>query len=904
MNKKFLSAILFGALMVTSTGTFVSCKDYDDDIDRLQEQIDANKAGITELKTLIENGDYVTDVTKEGDNIKVTFKKAGSKTLELNSQKGSTVTVEDGILYIDGKAQTLKVAQSENLPSIKIDENGEWAALQEDGTYKSTGIPASGVTVSGSQGEGFTLTVYDKDGKPTEVKLPTAASAMTDLIVLTETHATPVEFEIAEYNFVYTGTGKPDRAKWAGPVALPADGYIMAGTSAIPVQINPTSIDGADIAFKLVDSKNNYPKDLTLVAKANTALITAKSANANGLYDLEMQDVYFKGDDTGKTAFMNQFQTSTSKDIYYAVTAGGSVRSKYEVTIATGTAVTLTKLAIVDGNDEAVEINSADDFAVNKASTGNASTPDGKINANEWYSVTASADAALYDMHLSWDKNAETLFGLELKEEAGSYQFRATKTPDNITKAGFELSIETVDKTGVYKKATVWLGETSVITNEVVYDAIPYQLKDETTDKNYFSINLDKMRTALGTTGEALWNTKADFTKSTVTYLDENGDAFASADGIDPAYVSKVEDGASKNVVTDATKAKFMKFLITNADAGAVFEVNKQYTAVITFKDASEEVLNVVKVPFTFTLPAITTLFQIDPGFIKNGVANCYMYADDAKAAKLTTTGADVILPTFKLSRIFKKYAKTGFTIALDAKTKVGETNKTSAELAYLGTGGLVNVAVANDTLVHITLGTEAQTNDIDKISAGYGQALNLTIAGKFADAWTYPEDEVFTFKASILSPIKEGKIVPKAGTTVTIPASALNNYKFGNDVITGYTYNSEVSYKVLPDKDSSAKEDNTTLEWTRNDIAGVVATSGNPLYFTVASDGKPTAATTTKVDGKDVVTDGAFVLTGYNVDHTVDTDIQIVVTDIWGYTTTDADGNGISVPVKITVGN
>ena len=39
MNKKFLSAILFGALMVTSTGTFVSCKDYDDDIENLQGQI-------------------------------------------------------------------------------------------------------------------------------------------------------------------------------------------------------------------------------------------------------------------------------------------------------------------------------------------------------------------------------------------------------------------------------------------------------------------------------------------------------------------------------------------------------------------------------------------------------------------------------------------------------------------------------------------------------------------------------------------------------------------------------------------------------------------------------------------------------------------------------------------------
>ena len=39
MNKKFLSAILFGALMVSSTGTFVSCKDYDDDIDAINKEL-------------------------------------------------------------------------------------------------------------------------------------------------------------------------------------------------------------------------------------------------------------------------------------------------------------------------------------------------------------------------------------------------------------------------------------------------------------------------------------------------------------------------------------------------------------------------------------------------------------------------------------------------------------------------------------------------------------------------------------------------------------------------------------------------------------------------------------------------------------------------------------------------
>ena len=43
MNKKFLSAILFGALMVSSTGTFVSCKDYDDGIDQINQKLDGVK---------------------------------------------------------------------------------------------------------------------------------------------------------------------------------------------------------------------------------------------------------------------------------------------------------------------------------------------------------------------------------------------------------------------------------------------------------------------------------------------------------------------------------------------------------------------------------------------------------------------------------------------------------------------------------------------------------------------------------------------------------------------------------------------------------------------------------------------------------------------------------------------
>ena len=46
MRKKYLSALLFGALLFASTGTFTSCKDYDDDISNLQTQITANADAI------------------------------------------------------------------------------------------------------------------------------------------------------------------------------------------------------------------------------------------------------------------------------------------------------------------------------------------------------------------------------------------------------------------------------------------------------------------------------------------------------------------------------------------------------------------------------------------------------------------------------------------------------------------------------------------------------------------------------------------------------------------------------------------------------------------------------------------------------------------------------------------
>ena len=51
MKRMFFSKLLMGALLVAAIGTVVSCKDYDDDINNLQAQID-RRATIAQLETV------------------------------------------------------------------------------------------------------------------------------------------------------------------------------------------------------------------------------------------------------------------------------------------------------------------------------------------------------------------------------------------------------------------------------------------------------------------------------------------------------------------------------------------------------------------------------------------------------------------------------------------------------------------------------------------------------------------------------------------------------------------------------------------------------------------------------------------------------------------------------------
>ncbi|MBD8041299.1 hypothetical protein H9625_12800, partial [Phocaeicola sp. Sa1CVN1] len=863
MRKKYLSALLFGALLFASAGTFTSCKDYDDDISNLQGQINDVNTAITELQSAVEGGKYVTAVSNTGNTITFTFSDGTTTQVALEDQVGSVVTVQDGVLYIDGEATDIKVAEPAPTPEPGeehkdqiIIENNMWSVLQEDGTYKTTNIPVSGVSVSGSEAEGYTFRVYASDGTYKDVKLQSATSSLTDLTL--QDHSPALKYYV--YTFKYDGTGRPDRDKWAGPRALPAkDGSLVAAMSTIGIQLNPTDVDGTVIDFSLIDSKNNIPSSIALSASADTELKT-RAASTNGLYTLSMEDVYFD-DANALNNFENQF-VSSKKNKLYAVVAG-KTRSAYDVTVGkANSGESLTKVNVKNGSTTvATEAVGSDPDKDNPII----------VDANKWYSVTATEGAALYDMHLSVDNDDKTLYGVQIEESEGSYRFMTTTTPDNITKPIFNLVVETVDKNGTYKKTTLAIQQSAIITSGVTYDPISYEIKNKNADENYFYVSLDKMKEALGTQGVALWNTQADLASTAVKFVDttdKNVDDFAEADGIDATFVNKNE--AKVTEVSSLKDANFIQFRITNATAGANFDVNKQYNAVIDFKKNSTTVLNTITVPFTLTLPSITTLFQLDANFVIDGNAVCYMYEKDQKAGEAA----------FNLNRVFAKAETTGFTIALDDQTNVVDNLK-SSDLASMD-----NKEFDGSTMVTLN---DKDKNTTTGIQKGYGQVLTFHITGKYANAWEYPENEGFTFTAKILSPIYEGNVTPREGSQVVIPASDLDGYQFGNDVIIGNTYNTAVTYDVLP-----IWKNGKSL-YSREDIKAVSAKSGNTNIFTIT--GAPTDALPPITSGNTTVKrDGYFEMHSQNVPQTSTTTVEITVTDIWGYSKTS------SVPVQITV--
>ena len=160
MNKKFLSAILFGAMLATTTSTFVSCKDYDDDINGLQEQVDSNKSA---LESQISNLQTALNAAQATADAATTAADAAKKAAD-NAQNAADKAAADIVAAQAAAQAAVAQAKAEAIAAAKADAQ----ALLAD--YAKTADVEAAISELAGQIEGIeaglsTLKAYDEDIK-------------------------------------------------------------------------------------------------------------------------------------------------------------------------------------------------------------------------------------------------------------------------------------------------------------------------------------------------------------------------------------------------------------------------------------------------------------------------------------------------------------------------------------------------------------------------------------------------------------------------------------------------------------------------------------------------------------------------------------------------------------------
>lgn len=162
MNKKYFSVLLMGAMTVATVGTVTSCKDYDDDISNLQEQIDKLSETIKNIQTQIDNGAILTSVTPTENGMTITLNQNGQP---------KTYTISNG-------------KDGQNGKSWKIGDNGNWWYDEGNG-YVDSKLPARGEKGEkgdkGDNGEAGEAGVAGAAGKEGKYYVPNPETGCFDI---------------------------------------------------------------------------------------------------------------------------------------------------------------------------------------------------------------------------------------------------------------------------------------------------------------------------------------------------------------------------------------------------------------------------------------------------------------------------------------------------------------------------------------------------------------------------------------------------------------------------------------------------------------------------------------------------------------------------------------------------
>ena len=596
MNKKFLSAILFGALMVTSTGTFVSCKDYDDDIDEINGKIDKIETTLSELESKIGDKGVSSVTFDEKTGVLTVVDGTGSHTYTI---KTTAPSVEKTVVTVDGK--DLKV------DGKVIGQLGDTVEVKDNELYvngKATGIKVGKYAILENDADGmYTITLPDANGEMKTIKLPKATSGMMNVTanVAKFTAKNTVTPSTAPDGIAW---GKADKAiTWKGAKGNIAKGQLLLGRyTEGEVTVVPSSYNLGAQTLKLVASDGSVAP-VTVTATANNNLIygeRAASANGNWTVAITMDETVTA--DNIATAFATEVE-SKAKNVKYALSVNGDLVTGYEFVIDTDetaetTALKATKIKVggVNGTDDA------------KNASGTALTiSDFKLGTNEI--IIEDKDKNNADAHKVYDAYLE----IGDIDKAGRYGVTVNgmkiTAADKAAKQEIPFIVHILDVTGAETKQYIKVTfVAATIEDEPIADQT-YKLMPE---KNFV---ID-----LGNTFTGLTDEQADKVQGNITWATD-GNFFK--EDITESNVTYYTDAACKKQVTDLSKAATIKTIkyakIADSEiADAPKAGATKLTITLSDADADGNEIKKVSANYTITLPSFDELAVVNTNALWN----------------------------------------------------------------------------------------------------------------------------------------------------------------------------------------------------------------------------------------------------------------------------------------------
>ena len=481
MKRKFVKVMFFGALAL-STVTYVGCKDYDDDIDNLQTQIDANKASIAELQKFVKEGKWVTNVEDITGGFKITFN--DNKSYSITSGKDATPTTikidpvtknwivngNDLGICAEGKKGDAGVGTpGKDGYAPQISEDGYWMVWDaEAGEPKKTNVKAATdiyVSADASNPLVWVLNILNKEtGEWEKVSMPKSAR-ITGMSVLGVTEEGTVDLSStqAEATLYYGVAGKDIEFNGNKKFKKAGDLLIARGGSKIHALINPVNLKAADIqAYEigLTDSKGNTSfvvaniADNFSVDALTRVADPEKEPTANkGVYDLTLRFANGVTDTELKALEENTAYALTTKDAW-----GNEIISGYDVKVAAK--------AATEQDQPEVEFTAPDEALTYQKSYNLDELFNSELDKVVAYYYEVTKDEAA-KVDATFDKDKNTI--IAKKEGKMTIKIHYLPVSGTVASADVELTFAYVAKQAEIKDMT-WVvdGKKLTATSEIV----------------------------------------------------------------------------------------------------------------------------------------------------------------------------------------------------------------------------------------------------------------------------------------------------------------------------------------------------------------------------------------------------------------------------------------------------